>query len=128
MSYSPINQLETAQRITLGQVDQETITMAVECADSLAIVKHGRVGSYLVPAELMQSMIEAHNTALGEMGKRVAESVPIELGYTTKDIGKAFDIDMDEINESFSKLSRALQNDPAIARMKIFKMPLVKVL
>lgn len=78
MPHNLINQLETAQRITLGQVDQESITMAVECSDSLAIVKHGRVESYLVPAELMQSLIDAHNMALGEMGRRVADSVPLE--------------------------------------------------
>lgn len=127
MPHSLINQLETAQRITLGQVDQEAITMAVECADPLAIVKHGRVESYLVSAELMQSLIEAHNTALGEMGKRVAESVPVELGYTTEDIGKAFAIDVGGINKAMSDLSRAFENDPAIAGMKAFKMPLVKV-
>lgn len=128
MPHSLINQLDTAQRITLGQVDQEAITMAIKCADPLAIVKNGRVESYLVPAELIQGLIDAHNTALGEMGKRVAESVPLELGYTTKDIGRTFGIDSDGINKALSNLSRALENDPAIARMKAFKMPQVKVL
>lgn len=57
MAHMLINVIETAQRITLGQVDQEAITMAVECADPLAIVKHGRVEAFLVPAGMMSKLV-----------------------------------------------------------------------
>lgn len=127
MSHILINQLETAQRITLGQVDREAINMAVDCEDTLAIVKHGRVESYVVPADVMQSLIEAHNTALKEMGQRVAKSVPIEPAYTTHDICDVLGVDVNAIRDSFGALSRALQNDPAIEGMKTFRMPLVKL-
>lgn len=79
------NELETtiqnAQKITLGQVDNGMLATAVTCAESLAITRHGRVESYLVPKHVIDEMLlknavlECDNNRL--LGEKVAESITV---------------------------------------------------
>ncbi len=73
--------IEQAQKITIGQVDNGTLATAVNCADTLQIVRHGRVESYVIPKHLIDDLllkmavIECDNKRL--LGERVAESIPV---------------------------------------------------
>lgn len=73
--------IENAQKITLGQVDNGTLATAVTCADTLAIARHGRVESYVVPKHLIDDLLmkvavlESDNKRL--LGERVEESLTI---------------------------------------------------
>ncbi|MGO3406771.1 hypothetical protein [Marinomonas sp.] len=49
--------IENAQRITLGQIDNGTLATAVNCADTIAIARHGRVESYVVPKQFIDEML-----------------------------------------------------------------------
>ncbi|RBO83414.1 hypothetical protein [Marinomonas aquiplantarum] len=80
--------IEQAQKITLGQVDNGTLATAVTCADSLAIVRHGRVESYLVPKHTIDELlnrlaiIECENKHL--LGEKVSQSIKVPtLSYAT---------------------------------------------
>jgi hypothetical protein len=73
--------IESAQKITLGQVDNGTLATAVTCADTLAIARHGRVESYVVPKHLIDdllmkvSVLESDNKRL--LGEHVEGSLTI---------------------------------------------------
>lgn len=64
--------IEQAQKITLGQVDNGTLATAVTCGETLAIARHGRVESYLVPKHIIEELlnrvaaIECENQMLSE--------------------------------------------------------------
>lgn len=80
-----MNKLETiiehAQKITIGQVDNGTLATAVNCADTLQIVRHGRVESYVVPKHIIDealmnmAVLECDNKRL--LGERVAASIEV---------------------------------------------------
>lgn len=81
--------IENAQKITLGQVDNGTLATAVTCAESLAIVRHGKVESYVVPKYLVDdflmkvAVLECDNKRL--LGERVAASIGthrVKIGYS----------------------------------------------
>jgi hypothetical protein len=73
--------IEKAQKITLGQVDYGTLATAVNCADTLQIVRHGIVESYVIPKHLIDDLllkmavIECDNKRL--LGERVAASIEV---------------------------------------------------
>ncbi|MBJ7536977.1 hypothetical protein [Marinomonas transparens] len=71
--------IEQAQKITLGQIDNGTLATAVTCAETLAIARHGRVESYVIPKHviddvlLKMAVMDCDNKRL--LGERVAESI-----------------------------------------------------
>ena len=75
--------IEQAQKITLGQVDNGTLATAVTCGETLAIARHGRVESYLVPKYLLDealmkiAVLECDNKRL--LGEKVEEPVTVTL-------------------------------------------------
>ena len=80
--------IEQAQKITLGQVDNGTLATAVNCADTLQIVRHGIVESYVIPKHLIDDLllkmavIECDNKHL--LGEHVAASIEVpklSVGY-----------------------------------------------
>ncbi len=84
-----INNLETtlehAQKITLGQVDNGTLATAVTFAETLQIVRHGIVESYVVPkhvideALLKMAVLECDYKRL--LGERVAKSIEVPKSH-----------------------------------------------
>jgi hypothetical protein len=80
--------IEQSQKITLGQIDNGTLATAVNCADTLQIVRHGIVESYVIPKHLIDDLllkvavIECDNKRL--LGERVAASIEVpklSVGY-----------------------------------------------
>ncbi len=57
--------IDNAQKITLGQVDKGTLAFAVNNAETIAIMSHGRIESYVVPKKVIDELL---------MGVVVAES------------------------------------------------------
>ncbi|NLQ17574.1 hypothetical protein HGG82_08020 [Marinomonas sp. M1K-6] len=107
-----INKLETtlehAQKITLGQVDNGTLATAVNCADTLQIVRHGIVESYVVPKHLIDdlllkvSVLECDNKRL--LGERVAESITVPKSHF---FNHDFKIDWDAVRALNAKSVKA---------------------
>ncbi|WP_392385087.1 hypothetical protein [Marinomonas primoryensis] len=80
--------IEQAQKITLGQVDNGTLATAVNCADTLQIVRHGIVESYVIPKHLIDDLLlkmavlECDNKCL--LGEHVVASIEVPklpVGY-----------------------------------------------
>lgn len=90
--------IEHAQKITLGQVENGTLATAVTCAETLQIVRHGRVESYVVPKHLIDELLlkmavlECDNKRL--LGDRVAESIEVPKSHF---FNYDFKIDMDAV-------------------------------
>jgi len=49
--------IENAQTITLGQMDNGMLATAVNCAETIAIARHGRVESYVVPKHIIDQLL-----------------------------------------------------------------------
>jgi hypothetical protein len=77
--------IERAQKITLGQIDSGTLATAVNCADTMQIVRHGRVESYVVPKHIIDealmkmAVLECDNKRL--LGERVAASIQVPKSH-----------------------------------------------
>lgn len=92
--------IERAQKITLGQIDNGTLATAVNCADTMQIVRHGRVESYVVPKHIIDealmkmTVLECDNKRL--LGERVATSVEVPKSHF---FNHDFKIDMDAVTK-----------------------------
>jgi len=90
--------IEHAKKITLGQIDNGTLATAVNCADIIAIARHGRVESYVIPKHLIDELllkvavVECDNKRL--LGERVAESIPVPKSHF---FNHDFKIDMNAV-------------------------------
>lgn len=99
--------IENAQKITIGQVDNGTLATAVNCADTLQIVRHGIVESYVIPKYLIDDLllkmavIECDNKRL--LGERVAESI----GLPTNRYFHDFRFDTEAIKKASEEIGRA---------------------
>jgi hypothetical protein len=51
-----VTAIETAPRVTLGQVDNALLSTMVQCGDSLAITRYGRVEAYVLPVDHAQDL------------------------------------------------------------------------
>tara|TARA_R110001583_G_scaffold115987_1_gene266610 strand:+ start:521 stop:994 length:474 start_codon:yes stop_codon:yes gene_type:complete len=118
--------IEQAQKITLGQVDNGTLATAVNCADTLQIVRHGIVESYVIPKHLIDDMLmkmavmECDNKRL--LGERVAESIEVPKSHFFNsvfktDMGAVTSCDMPQAFETaqemeISRRIRALVQEP----------------
>lgn len=80
MTQSMIEQITLAQKVTLGQVDNGMLATAVTCADTLAIVRHGRVESYVVPVHIIEDLL--NGLAVLECDKRLSESTVFDVGQS----------------------------------------------
>jgi len=122
------NTIEQAQKITLGQIDNGTLATVVNCADTVAIVRHGRVESYVMPKHLIDeillkvAVVECDNKRL--LGERVAGSIPVPKSHF---FNRDFKIDMDavtscdmpHVSESMREMEisrrlRTLEKEPKI--------------
>jgi hypothetical protein len=99
--------IEHAQKITLGQVDNGTLATAVNCADTLQIVRHGIVESYVIPKHLIgdlllkMAVIECDNKRL--LGERVAESIELPTNRYFHD----FRFDAEAIKKASEEIRKA---------------------
>ena len=63
MSSNRLNQIvaemQTALRITLGQVDNALLSTMVQCGDALAITRYGRVEAYVIPVDQANDLANA---------------------------------------------------------------------
>ncbi|PJE55636.1 hypothetical protein [Marinomonas sp. BSi20584] len=120
------NTLEHAQKITLGQVDNGTLATAVTCAETLQIVRHGIVESYVVPKHLIDDLLlkvdvlECDNKRL--LGERVAESITVPKSHFFNhdfkiDMNAVTSCDMPHVSESMQEMEisrrlRKLEQEP----------------
>ncbi len=118
--------IEHAQKITLGQIDNGTLATAVNCADTLAIARHGRVESYVIPKHLIDELLmkmavlECDNKRL--LGERVAESIPVPKSHFFNhdfkiDMGAVTKCDMPHVSEQMREMEisrrlRTLEGGP----------------
>lgn len=126
--------IEHAQKITLGQVDNGTLATAVTCAETLQIVRHGRVESYVIPKHLIDALlienetlkwVEEKNKAIMEgdneeleklreenkrlLGERVAESITVPKSHFFNhdfkiDMNAVASCDMPHVSESMQEM------------------------
>ena len=107
--------IEHAQKITLGQLDNGTLATAVTCADTLAIARHGRVESYVIPKHLIDeqllkmAVLECDNKRL--LGERVAASIEVPKSHFFNHAGefpnpKKFKKMVESINNASEKIRR----------------------
>lgn len=54
-----VTEMQTAPRITLGQVDNALLTTMVQCGDPLAITRYGRVEAYVIPVDQANDLANA---------------------------------------------------------------------
>ena len=118
--------LEHAQKITLGQVDNGTLATAVTCAETLQIVRHGLVESYVIPKHLIDDLLlkvdvlECDNKRL--LGERVAESITVPKSHFFNhdfkvDMNAVTSCDMPHVFESMQEMEisrriRQLEQEP----------------
>ncbi len=118
--------IELAQKITLGQIDNGTLATAVNCADTMQIVRHGRVVSYVVPKHIIDealmkmAVLECDNKRL--LGERVAASITVPKSHFFNrdfkiDRDAVTKCDMPHVSESMREMEissrlRALEKEP----------------
>ena len=65
-------ELAQAQKITLGQIDNGTLATAVNCAETIAVMRHGRVEAYLLPKHVIDALTR---DAAKELAKGITDTV-----------------------------------------------------